>query len=183
MSKFFGHLKTITRHRHLVMKFCFKAGIGFQGLFHDLSKYSCVEFWSGVKYYTDGSQSPNNGQRKKYGYSKAWLHHKGRNKHHFEYWVDILGSQKEIRFCKMPLNYVKEMFCDRLAATKIYLKDAYTQYAPLEYYLARNEENYMHKDTANLLQKLLIMLAQDGEDATFKYIKGLKNKDYETQTE
>ena len=88
VQKFFGHLKTVTKHRRMVRKLCFKCGLYWQGLTHDLSKYSPTEFWNGVKFYT-GTKSPHLGEREKYGYSKAWLHHKGRNKHHAEYWQDI----------------------------------------------------------------------------------------------
>ena len=87
VNNFFGHLRTITKHRHMVIKHCKKAGILWQGLRHDLSKYSPTEFIPGVKYYT-GTKSPNEGERIDKGYSVAWLHHKGRNKHHFEYWMD-----------------------------------------------------------------------------------------------
>ena len=82
-----GHFCTITRHRHQVIKHCKKAGILWQGLRHDLSKYTPTEFIPGVKFYT-GHRSPNEGEREVFGYSKAWMHHKGRNRHHFEYWVD-----------------------------------------------------------------------------------------------
>ncbi|MCQ2386224.1 MAG: DUF5662 family protein, partial [Clostridia bacterium] len=80
----FRHFRTITKHRHQVIRHCFKAGIGFQGLFHDLSKYSLTEFIPGAKYYL-GTKSPNEKERELFGYSSAWLHHKGRNKHHFEF--------------------------------------------------------------------------------------------------
>ena len=66
-----GHFRTITRHRHQVIKHAFKAGIGFQGLFHDLSKYTYSEFISGAKHYTDGKRSPNETERHIYGYSAA----------------------------------------------------------------------------------------------------------------
>lgn len=42
------HFITITKHRHRVMLHCFKAGIPFQGLTHDLSKYSPTEFIPGA---------------------------------------------------------------------------------------------------------------------------------------
>ena len=82
------HFKTITRHRHMVMRSCFRVGLIRQGLCHDLSKYSPTEFWQGAKYY-QGSRSPNAGAREAVGYSTAWMHHKGRNKHHYEYWSDL----------------------------------------------------------------------------------------------
>ena len=82
-----GHFKTITKHKILVAKGCFKVGLYCQGIMHDMSKYSPTEFIPGAKYY-QGNQSPNNIERRKYGISRAWLHHKGRNRHHFEYWID-----------------------------------------------------------------------------------------------
>ena len=84
---FIGHFKTITRHKILVAKGCFKLGLYYQGIMHDMSKYSPTEFLVGVKYY-QGTASPNNAEREEKGYSGAWLHHKGRNKHHLEYWID-----------------------------------------------------------------------------------------------
>ena len=81
------HYKTIRHHKMLVMKNCFRCGLYWQGLTHDLSKLAPVEFWAGAKYW-QGTCSPNNAQRQAEGYSAAWLHHKGRNKHHLEYWID-----------------------------------------------------------------------------------------------
>ena len=101
-----GHFKTITNHRHAVIRNCFKAGIGFQGLFHDLSKYMPSEFFYGCKFY-QGTRSPNEGEREDHGFSYAWMHHKGRNKHHFEYWTDYNAQTKRLEPVKMPLKYVK----------------------------------------------------------------------------
>ena len=81
------HFKTITYHKYLVMKGCFAVGLYKQGLLHDMSKYSPTEFLVGAIYY-QGDRSPNNAEREHRGYSSSWLHHKGRNKHHYEYWVD-----------------------------------------------------------------------------------------------
>ena len=73
---FWAHLRTVHRHRALVRKYCFRLGLYWQGLTHDLSKYSPVEFFAGVKYF-QGDHSPNDAQRKEHGYSASWLHHKG----------------------------------------------------------------------------------------------------------
>ena len=169
-----GHFKTITKHRHMVMYHAFKVGIPMRGLLHDLSKYSPTEFFTGVRYYTDGSRSPNEGERADYGYSKAWLHHKGRNRHHFEYWSDYNPKEKRVMPVKMPLVYVKEMFCDRVAASKIYQKEKYTDSHPIEYYLRGKDNRSIHPETAALIEKLLYMLAETGEAETFEYIKNLK---------
>ena len=129
-----NHFSTITRHRNLVRKHCFQIGLYWQGLTHDLSKYSPEEFWTGVRYY-QGNRSPNAAERETVGYSRAWLHHKGRNKHHYEYWIDISSHKEEgLVGNKMPLRYVAEMVCDRIAACEVYKGKAYTSAAPLEYY-------------------------------------------------
>lgn len=177
MNKFWGHLSTITRHRNMVIKHCFKAGIFWQGCLHDLSKYSPEEFIPGVKYF-QGTRSPNEGERKSYGYSKAWMHHKGRNKHHFEYWTDYSPATHRLAGVKMPMRYVIEMFCDRVAASKIYNGDKYNDRFPLEYFNKKREHRLIHPETEKMIEKLLVMLSEKGEDETFKYIRTLKNKEY-----
>jgi hypothetical protein len=127
------HFLTITYHKFLVMQGCFGVGLYKQGLLHDLSKYSFSEFMVGAKYY-QGDQSPNNMERRDRGYSSAWLHHKGRNKHHYEYWVDY--STKAVRGevvpVEMPVKYVVEMMMDRIAASKVYNGKKYQDSFPLE---------------------------------------------------
>ena len=173
LHNFNGHLHTVNAHRRLVRKYCFKLGIYRQGLMHDLSKYSPSELIPGVKYYQDGHRSPNNAQREDEGVSKAWLHHKGRNKHHFEYWIDydVDGSRTVLAGMKMPVKYVAEMFCDRIAASRIYNKEKYKDSDPLDYYIKGLGHYIMHPETDALLHKLLQMLADKGEEYTFEYIK------------
>lgn len=170
MAHPFKHFKTITKHRHAVIHHCFKAGIGLQGLTHDLSKYSLTEFVPGAKYYT-GTRSPNESEREDIGYSSAWLHHKGRNKHHFEYWRDIDPKTKKYSPVAMPLNRVAEMFCDRMAASKIYLGKSYTDASPYEYYIKGGARYMMHPETVEILERWLNELKEKGETATFKTIK------------
>lgn len=168
---FINHFKTITNHKLLVMKYCFKVGLYKQGLLHDFSKYSWIEFSSGVKYFR-GDYSPNGAQKKKEGYSKSWLHHKGRNRHHFEYWIDY-GLKIEEGFVgmKMPNKYVVEMFIDRMSAAKNYEKEKYTDRSALQYYEIGKDYYIIHEETKKLLEKLLVMLAEHGEEVVLKYIK------------
>lgn len=165
------HLKTILYHKYLVMQGCFRVGLYYQGIMHDLSKFSPTEFLVGAKYF-QGDRSPNNAEREDIGYSSAWLHHKGRNKHHFEYWIDY--SAVEIKGglapAPMPVKYVVEMFMDRVAASKVYEKENYNDAKPLEYFM-RSKDCAMHKKTKRQLVILLKMLAEDGEEKTFSYIK------------
>ncbi|MDD6485117.1 MAG: DUF5662 family protein [Clostridiales bacterium] len=173
MWHFIKHFRTITRHRHQVIVHCFKAGIPMQGLMHDLSKYSPTEFLPGARFYL-GDRSPTEAERGELGYSRAWMHHKGRNKHHFEFWTDYNPATKRLEPVEMPLKYVKEMFCDRVAAGKIYRGRAYTNDNPIEYFMRGNARNTMHPKTAKLLEEWLRMLQREGEKKTFKYIRNLK---------
>lgn len=169
--KAWQHFRTITHHRHLVMKGCFQVGLYKQGLLHDLSKYAPVEFLVGCKYY-QGTQSPNNAERKDKGYSMAWLHHKGRNKHHFEYWIDYgLGDEPFMTGMKMPVNYVVEMFIDRVSASKNYQGAAYKDDSALIYYEHGKGKYMLHPESARLLEELLTMLSEKGEQETFRYIR------------
>ena len=176
MNNVINHFKTITHHRHIVIYHAFKCGILFQGLMHDLSKYSPTEFFAGAKYYK-GIKSPNEGEREALGYSKAWMHHKGRNKHHFEYWTDYNIITKEMSPVEMPVKYVVEMFCDRVAASKVYQGKNYSSSHPVEYFTRGKARRKIHPNTSELLENMLKILDEKGEKAAFKYAKSLiKNK-------
>lgn len=167
-KRFFGHLRTVHKHRVMVRKLCFKCGLYWQGLTHDLSKYSPTEFWNGVKFYT-GTKSPHVGEREKYGYSKAWIHHHNKNKHHAEYWQDI-GKEGKSTPIHMPNEYILEMICDRVAASMIYLGDKYTNSSPLEYYKSHKDENQFHKYTRVRLEEALEEIAELGFDGYVRSI-------------
>ena len=114
------------------------------------------------------------------GYSAAWLHHKGRNRHHFEYWSDYNPVERRVGPVKMPLRYVIEMVCDRMAASKIYLGDKYTDASALEYFVHGKSHRVIHPETSDLCERLLTMLADEGEEKTFAYMRRLlkENKEY-----
>jgi len=169
-KNFRGHLRTVNQHRKMVLKHCIKAGIPIRGLLHDLSKYSPTEFIPGVLYF-QGNRSPNEKEREISGYSKAWTHHKGRNRHHFEYWTDYSIVTKKMEAVPMPDIFIFEMFCDRVAASKIYNKEKYTNDMPLDYFLRARPKRLIADDTARKLEFLLTMLRDRGEDYTFRYIR------------
>lgn len=170
--KIMGHFKTITKHKILVMGYCFKVGLYRQGLLHDMSKYMPSEFLIGCRFY-QGDRSPNNAEREEKGYSSAWLHHKGRNKHHFEYWTDYSMEKKgcEMAGVKMPRNYVVEMLMDRISASKIYNGNAYTDHDPLVYYELGKTHYLLHPQTAAQLEKMLHILDEHGEAYLIDYVK------------
>lgn len=162
------HFKTITTHRLRVMKRCFQCGLYWRGLTHDLSKYMPTEFIEGAKYYV-GNHSPISECRKQTGKSEAWLHHKGRNPHHPEYWIDTKGP------VMMPYKYAVESICDKISAGKTYHKGDYNQSEPLNFWYKKLGETPVHKKTADFIEHVLTDLSIHGE----KYIL---NKKYMKKT-
>ncbi len=168
--KIWQHFKTITRHRMIVMAGCFRVGLYWQGLTHDLSKYSPTEFWNGAKYY-QGVRSPNAAEREDKGYSEAWMHHKGRNRHHYEYWTDMNMTTLQYEAVPMPRKYLAEQIMDRRAACMVYQGKDYTPASPINYFENSRERSLMHPQNRRELEFLLTMLKDEGEDATFRYIR------------
>lgn len=168
-----GHFKTVLRHRHQVFVHCVKAGIPLRGILHDLSKFSPSEFIPGVRYY-QGNRSPNEKEREVRGYSAAWMHHKGRNRHHYEYWTDYDPRTKAIVPIEMPKVYLIEMFCDRVAASKIYRGRDYRDSDPLDYFERGRAGVTMHPASAAELRKMLTLLATEGERAAFDYLRSYR---------
>jgi hypothetical protein len=177
--KAWKHFKTITRHRWLVRRGCFMVGLYWQGLTHDLSKYTPTEFRVGVKYF-QGNRSPNGAERDEKGYSLAWMHHKGRNRHHYGYWTDLHPVTRRYDSVPMPRKYLAEMVMDRIAACKVYRGKAYDDGAALDYLQNSIERELLHDKTRRELVYLLTMLKEKGEKETFHYIKQnvLKDKPF-----
>lgn len=168
MNKLWGHFSTITSHKIQVGILCFRCGLYKQGILHDLSKYSWIEFSAGVRYF-QGNRSPIEKEKEVVGYSKGWLHHKGLNKHHWEYWMD--HGRNGVEAIEMPVNYVVEMFCDRVVATKVYQKEKYNDDAPYQYYNKGKRNYIMHEKTHELLASLLLYNSAHGLDETIQYIR------------
>ena len=182
--KFWQHLKTVSQHRKLVRKGCFRVGLYWQGLTHDLSKYSPTEFNVGVRYY-QGTRSPNAAEREEKGYSEAWMHHKGRNRHHYEYWTDMSMETRKYESVVMPRKYLVEMVMDRRAACMVYQGKNYHPSSALEYLERSKERVLMHPETLRQLTYILTMLAEKGEEETFRYLKNdvLKGKPFPWEAE
>ena len=164
------HFKTITRHKLLVFQGCARVGLYWQGLTHDLSKYTPTEFWNGARYY-QGTRSPNAAEREEKGYSEAWMHHKGRNRHHYEYWTDMSRQTRRYEPLEMPRKYLVEMVMDRRAACLTYEGKNYTPGSALNYFSRSREKELMHPATRQQLEYILTMLRDAGETETFRYLR------------
>ena len=169
-----GHFMVITRHKWVVFKLCCKVGQPWRGLVHDLSKYSPTEFWEGVKYF-NGKHSPITDAKKDKGYSQAWLHHKGRNKHHTDYWVDLSAPDKTPI---IPYQYVAEMLCDKLAAGMVYKGKDWTKEYELDYWLNERDKTLVNDQVEALITEFLTQVSKDGIDKvlTKKNVKALYKK-------
>lgn len=153
-----GHFCLITRHRWVVFKLCVKVGEPWRGFVHDLSKYSPTEFWEGVKYF-NGKHSPITDCKRKEGYSKAWLHHRGRNRHHVEYWVDLNAPDKTPI---IPYKYVAEMICDKLAAGIIYEGKSWTKEFELQYWLNEKGKEPVNEQVDKVITEILTLVSDVG---------------------
>ena len=168
------HFSLITRHKWVVFKLCCKAGIPWRGLVHDLSKYSPTEFWESAKFY-NGHMSPIILARRKYGYSKAWLHHKGRNKHHSEYWYDPMAKPE---MPIIPYKYTVEMICDNLAAGIIYNGKRWRKDTQLKYWIKRQNEQPLNEKNKAMLTEVFTQISINGIDSVInrKNLKKLYEK-------
>ncbi len=162
MKYFFKHLHTVNVHRFVVFKLCCKCGFFWRGLTHDISKYSYEEFHESVKYYrkSEGNYSPLLVAKQTEGYSKAWLHHFGRNKHHFEYWYDYAAP---IQTPIIPFKYMVEMVCDRISASKIYNRKKYNNSYPYNYFIERKDEYKINPKMNKFLELVFLDLKKNGE--------------------
>jgi len=177
MNKYWRHFKTITKHKFIVTSLCFKCGYIWRGLTHDLSKYTPTEFFSSARYF-QGNRSPIDAEKEAVGYSKAWLHHKGHNPHHWEYWIDYLGTY-ENKPAKIPFEYVVEMMCDWIAASIVYSKvecDYNKPFSiPYDYYQTVKTTRIFHKDTEKLIDCMLYVIKSQSVSAFCEAAKSFKD--------
>lgn len=157
------HFLTIILHKVIVFKECKACGLFWRGLVHDLSKFSFTEFISSARYF-QGNRSPIEAEKQAIGYSRAWLHHKAHNLHHWEYWIDI-SDNGSIIANKIPYIYVVEMVCDWIGAGKVYNSKQWNQHDPLLYYNRVRPGRYFHPETEELILAFLNCIYNYGLDA------------------
>ena len=170
------HFKTICKHKYYVFNECRQCGITWQGIKHDLSKFSKTEFIPSAKYF-QGNKSPIEAEKEDCGYSAAWQHHKGHNPHHWEYWIDF-DSNGNIIANKIPYLYVVEMICDYIGAGKAYKQEEWSQEEPLKYYNKVRKGRHFHPETEELILKFLHCIADNGLEEFHKMAKCEDNYSY-----
>ena len=165
------HFAKICKHKWWVFYYCCKASIPWRGIKHDMSKFSPTEFWESVRYY-QGNRSPIDACKEENGVSKAWLHHKGRNRHHYEYWQDNFDKGGEP--LQMPYKDAVEMLCDYLGAGRAYMGKNFTYKAEWQWWVRKNQQNLaMHPSSKEFISCVLINLAHDEKRIKKQYLLGL----------
>lgn len=154
----FRHIKTVLKHKWVVFKLCVRAGIPWQGIVHDLSKFSITELKESIKYYT-GKRSPLAIAKEEKGFSEAWLHHKGHNKHHYQYWYDYEAPNSTPM---MPYKYIVELICDSFAAGIVYQGKNWTKEYQLSYWNRTKTRAKIPQELMNLLDEVYQTVADEG---------------------
>lgn len=160
-----GHLKTVIIHKYFVGRYCFMCGLYWRGLTHDISKFSPTEFIESCRYFT-GTYSPIDKCKAENGVSMAWLHHRGRNKHHWEMWVD--NFEKGTTPIKMPFKYALEMICDFLGAGRAYNGKDFTMQSEWDWWLGKRKVAVLHQDTRDLVDILFCFMLEKGIKETLE---------------
>ena len=158
-SNIFKHFGKICKHKWWVFYYCCRAGIPWRGFKHDMSKFSPTEFWESVKYY-QGTRSPIDACKEANGVSKAWMHHKGRNPHHYEYWMDNFDKGGES--LQMPFKDAVELVCDYLGAGRAYMGKNFSFKAEYEWWKnKRSKPLAMHPQTKKFIDIVLSKFAEE----------------------
>lgn len=141
MVKLLKLLRRVIIHKFWVAYYCFQLGLYWQGITHDFSKFSLTEIKGALKYWND-SKSSLAYEKELNGYSATFLHHRGRNPHHYEYWIHSLDEGGVP--AEMPRKYVLELICDYLAACRTYGGDPRKE---IDWWLKVSPKMKMHPKT------------------------------------
>ena len=175
MNQYFEHLKVISKHKYYVMRACFKTGFYKRGLLHDNSKFGIEEFVSSARYF-QGHRSPIDAEKEDIGYSKAWQSHKGRNKHHWQYWVD--WERGQLYAIEMPIEYVVEMVCDWVGAGKAYNKEKWTINEVRNWYEKEKDVMILHEKTRKFIEFSLFTIIRTEQDFYYWFHKNVVGLHY-----
>ena len=155
-QKFMLHLSTVLKHKYYVFTFCCKARIPWRGIKHDMSKFSPAEFIPNVKYAQKGV-SPIDVQKVLFGYASSWFHHKGRNTHHYEYWMDNFDNGCYVT--RMPVMDTIECTCDMLAANRVYNGKSSREFESLwNFWTKKRIGIAMHPDVVRFLDEVFFYI-------------------------
>lgn len=166
MNYLFSYLKYVVKHKFWVMYYCFKEGMFFQGITHDLNKFRPLNFLYYARYfylkngkgkfvrdtsgYYDASQTGDS------DFDLAWHYHQRTNKHHWQYWT-MARDDGTFRCLNMPYKYVKEMLCDWKGAGRAQGTNPDGGWKGVyDYYVVNMNRMHFTNDTRYLLEREIV---------------------------
>jgi len=181
------HFLLVTKHKAFVFLYCCYAGYPWRGFMHDWSKYSPVEFIESVRFF-NGRRSPVGLARELEGYSYAWLCHKGRNKHHFEFWSDVVDESGaaapnygQFYPLPMPFPFALEMICDTISASRAYNGKKFSYKALFDWSRRRASVPLnMHPSTRRFFDAIYQEMRDEGNCKALRRAKEIFDRAQET---
>jgi len=150
--KYIKYFTYVLRHKWFVFWACWKYGLIWQGIIHDLSKFLPDEaipyanfFYSGDR-RKDSFYTPKRGNEE---FNLAWLKHQHRNPHHWQYYV-LQEDSGAVFPLKIPDKYVKEMLCDWIGAGR-----ASGHNDVLSWYVTNRNKMVLHVDSRAWIEREL----------------------------
>jgi hypothetical protein len=152
--KYYKYLSYVLRHKYFVMRECFKMGLIWRGLIHDLSKLYPDEFFAYVEYFYGGGTTTD---ALVISFDLAWLHHQKRNKHHWQWWV-LREDDGGTKVLEMPSEYLVEMVCDWVGAGRAMgyispLEDPYLE--TRKWYGTNKSKMQLHDSSRRIVEDLI----------------------------
>lgn len=175
MKQYWVYLKYLMRHKYYVSVECFKHGLFWRGLTHDLSKFGLTEFSAYANYFYNPDGSKRIGSKHSdisTPFNLAWLHHQNKNDHHWQWW--ILQADDGLCQC-MPMskNATMEMLCDWIGAGKA---QGFSDNL-IPWYLKNAKRIEMHRETRIAVHKFLIV-ASDNNVELYQTLCNLDSEIY-----
>lgn len=162
ITKHLRYLSYVVRHKWYVGIECFKHGLFWRGLTHDLSKFRPSEWFAYANHFYGRETTKKDGV----GYSKgddagdapfdyAWLLHQKRQDHHHQWWL-VLGDDGTLKAVQMSKHAGIEMLCDWIGASKA---QGFDGKGDLRNWYEKNKGNMrLHECTRSFVEVILARL-------------------------
>ena len=161
-----AYAKYVIRHKWFVTIECFRRGLVWQGIAHDISKFRPSEWFPYARHFHNADGSKRDA-RDKTGYYKptdtgdkafdfAWLLHQKRNRHHWQWWI-LPEDEGGVNILEIPTRYVDEMLCDWIGAGRAQGVEEW--WDPTPWYEKNKAKMQLHEDTRDFVEYRLGRIA------------------------
>lgn len=151
------YLWYVIKHKYFVAIECFKVGLIWRGIKHDIDKLFPDEFFPyAFHFYKDKRpERDKTGYYKpvdtgNYKFEEAWLKHCRRNTHHWQYYA-LATENNIIKYYEMPYKDCLEMICDWKGAGKAQK----SIYDVKQWYEINGRKILLHPNSKKIIELLL----------------------------